>query len=742
MGSVMTTDTSDKVAVPSKLKWLLQHAVHGLSSAQGGTWELLMARIAFVIVCILLVGVWIHPYFSNAFDGRNGSLMARTASSTNPTSQPRVDAARSLITQWRGKEGFWRLGKSADGVWWFVSPEGKQEFLNTVTTVHPFQLGREANGVHYMSRDWNGTAGKYDVDLKDWANKTLERIQEAGFKGLGAWCHPIFHELDVPISRDLNLWAHYPGRNRLYSKDFEPFTDELIGKLVKNLKDNKNLVGYFLDNELDWSDGSVGPSPYFDDVPADDPNRQKVISVIQQIWPTIADFNKDWKTSLESYEKLATLEKLPREPSEAYSKLFSVWLETMARDYYRITTSLLRKHDPNHLILGVRFAGFAPREVVRASRDYSDAQSINYYVSDGLLDPDMFKMIYEESGQPIIVSEYSFHALDGNSGNRNTFGFQAQVPDQQARAEGYEQFTSRFARIPYFVGADWFQWSDEPTSGRSADGEDVNFGIVDVDDQPYTQLVQAIRRTKPKLNTYHAASTTDPQTDIWRDSFADKPMAYVHKLSKAININGNLSDWSELNRLPGVRVFQTIGIERNPVPRPNVYLGWRDEGMYIGVEVYKQIMESVPATSRWWTRDNVEFWVSTRPVPMDQQVYNANCHQFFFVPNARPVDGELGVVGQWHRPGDAIEKNLVPHPSIVHQSRNLPDRYVMEMFIPAAAMHGWDPKNFPEIAFNLHVRNFNQSLDYFWSAPKEAATQLRPSTWGKLMLIDDQTSSK
>jgi hypothetical protein len=42
-------------------------------------------------------------------------------------------------------------------------------------------------------------------------------------------------------------------------------------------------------------------------------------------------------------------------------------------------------------------------------------------------------------------------------------------------------------RIPYVVGADWFQFYDEPTHGRY-DGENFNFGLVDIHDRPYESL--------------------------------------------------------------------------------------------------------------------------------------------------------------------------------------------------------------------------------------------------------------
>ena len=696
-----------------------------------------MARIALITVCLLLVGVWVHPYVSGAFE-RPPVVAKAPVPVDSDASRAEASVDGSPLKTFKGREGFWRVAKAENGVWWFVSPTGERQFLNTVTTVQPFQTGRDKDGVHFVSRDWNGSVSTYDGDLKAWAEKTMARVQGAGFKGLGAWSHPIFHEMDVPITRDLNVWKHYNADNyRLYSADWESYGDALMAKLVGPLANNKNLVGYFIDNELDWSDASVGPCMHFDGLTPEDPNKRVVIQTIKSIWPTLEAYNAAWNTTLKDFAELDTLPKLNREPAEAYAKLFDVWLDKLATRYYEVTTRLIRKHDPNHLILGVRFAGFAPPAVVRASAPYTDAQSINYYPADGKLDPDMFAQTYAASDMPIMITEYSFHALDGRSGNRNTFGFQAQVPDQQARAQGYAEFTSRLAKVPYIIGADWFQWSDEPASGRNADGEDVNFGIVDVDDQPYEKLIEAVQQTGPKLNGLHAASHV-ASSDVWRESFATKPVARVLKLDRPPRINGNLSDWSEMQRLPGVRTTQTVGYDRNPAPQPNVYLGWREEGLYLAFEVFDESIQSAPADGRWWTRDHVEFWISTRPTGKDQQVYDANAHQFFFVPNERPSEGVLGVVGQWHRPGDAIAANLIPHTEIIQQARVMPDRYVTEMFIPARALHGWDPHNAPEIAFNLHARNFELAADYFWSAPKELYTQARPNTWGTLVLSSGQ----
>jgi hypothetical protein len=92
-------------------------------------------------------------------------------------------------------------------------------------------------------------------------------------------------------------------------------------------------------------------------------------------------------------------------------------------------------------------------------------------------------------------------------------------------------------------------------------------------------------------------------------------------------------------------------LERSKLPLPNVYLGWRDEGLYVGFEVFDNDINGAPAKGWWWTRDHAEFWISTKPVGPEQTGFDVNSHQFFFVPNAWPgEDGLLGTVGQWHRP--------------------------------------------------------------------------------------------
>ena len=50
--------------------------------------------------------------------------------------------------------------------------------------------------------------------------------------------------------------------------------------------------------------------------------------------------------------------------------------------------------------------------------------------------------------------------------------------------------------MPELVGTHYFQWADQPSTGRF-DGENYNIGLVDVTDRPYPDLVRGAegRRT-------------------------------------------------------------------------------------------------------------------------------------------------------------------------------------------------------------------------------------------------------
>jgi agarase len=48
--------------------------------------------------------------------------------------------------------------------------------------------------------------------------------------------------------------------------------------------------------------------------------------------------------------------------------------------------------------------------------------------------------------------------------------------------------------MPFVVGAHWFKYADEPAEGRF-DGENSNYGLVNIRDEPYTEFINVVRET-------------------------------------------------------------------------------------------------------------------------------------------------------------------------------------------------------------------------------------------------------
>ena len=64
-------------------------------------------------------------------------------------------------------------------------------------------------------------------------------------------------------------------------------------------------------------------------------------------------------------------------------------------------------------------------------------------------------------------------------GYKNSHGSFPVAATQAKRAQGFRRTLTGLLQLPYVIGADWFQYSDEPTHGRE-DGENFNFGLVDI----------------------------------------------------------------------------------------------------------------------------------------------------------------------------------------------------------------------------------------------------------------------
>jgi hypothetical protein len=163
--------------------------------------------------------------------------------------------------------------------------------------------------------------------------------------------------------------------------------------------------------------------------------------------------------------------------------------------YLQVVNSAVKKHDPNHLNLGLRFGSRAPDEMLRACRSF-DVFGMNSY--SYAVNHEQVERTHRLTGRPVMIGEFHF----GTPGRGMSAGLK-QTKDQSERGVAYRRYVEDAAAMPMMVGVHWFQWIDQPATGRF-DGENYNIGIIDVTDRPYAELVEAMKITHRRLHDVHA----------------------------------------------------------------------------------------------------------------------------------------------------------------------------------------------------------------------------------------------
>lgn len=104
-------------------------------------------------------------------------------------------------------------------------------------------------------------------------------------------------------------------------------------------------------------------------------------------------------------------------------------------------------------------------------------------------------------------------ARNNASGNLSSYGVGAVLDTQAERAAAYAALVSDTATVPYVVGSHWFGFADQSPQGRF-DGEDVNYGIVEIHNKPYTELLAAVKTTNARVPALHASTRRVMPTEL------------------------------------------------------------------------------------------------------------------------------------------------------------------------------------------------------------------------------------
>jgi hypothetical protein len=584
-----------------------------------------------------------------------------------------------------------------NGVRWLVTPEGGKFFSLGVNNTSGSVNDEKAQKA--LAYYW----GRFYPSLTAWGQDTQSRLTAWGFNTAGGWSDPS-SVMDFPIIPEIDL-----GRNSklhwydIFDPSMQDAADEIAREITAKYKANPRILGYFTDNEVGWWN-----SPLF----LWHLERGWAFSSKRVLWQLLYDtYEGKWERllkdfvpagDLDSFEKLKDVgAALKLRPGGQGIKVIGKFTYQIARRYYELAFNAMRKADPKALVIGDRLPLYYNQDAVLAQKGFVDVLSTNYNVDgeDGWVAPYYFEGLRDLSGAPVLISEYFFAADENRSGNVNN-GHLMHVKTQEQRAKGAVAAKRNFASFPNVAGVHWFQYTDEPTGGRS-DGEDFNMGLVDIHNKPYELLTSAFTELNPRIPDIHAASrwTPRPNGDI---------QTVIPKTSAPKGLSdGTLTDWPDKasTRLTG---FTT---PKPYVPFGDVHLTWGPEGLFFfniaGNYVDLALLDSAgeyPLSETYQIRITIDAGAGPRTygvhlAPRPHSVWPGRFElkpQIWRYENGAPVERieDKGLV-------QALDKPL-PHIQV-------------EGLIPAGLMGITELKPGQEIRLNIEVTNFYRELTMVWN---------------------------
>ena len=446
-----------------------------------------------------------------------------------------------------GATGFFRT-EHRDDRWWLVTPDGHGFFSLGIDVVSPdvgatFVEGREPMfaelpdpgsplGAHYGYADERGRLPeergrqfdhgrsfdfyaanlqrKYGPDYPPlWRRAAVERLRAWGFNTIGNWSEPaLLARGEMAYVVPIYIYGNFAGVGSGWSRMADPFdpafaaaVDGDVIKAVSAHRDDAYLIGYFVDNELDWGIGNatdaqlryrlavetlrLGP---------DSPGKRAFVAQLIDKYRDVEHLAAAWGVAVHSWDELREANPPLSATSLAKAAIIDdlrAFNALFAEAYFHIVGQTIRRHDPHHLYLGSRFQARTP-EAIAACGKYCDVVSFNIYREElGGEEWGQFHAL----GKPAIIGEFQFGSTDTGLFWPGLFD----VAAEDQRGPAYATYLRSALANPDIVGCHWFQYADEPLTGRLLDGENGNMGFVAVTDIPYADLVSAAREANLAL---------------------------------------------------------------------------------------------------------------------------------------------------------------------------------------------------------------------------------------------------
>lgn len=441
-------------------------------------------------------------------------------------------------------DGYWRTGKY-NGRSVMVDPDGNVAILHGVNGACPERCKEATSGktqalydAHFSSNaEWADYAGRllgaygfnfYSLNPKrirltrDYFDAESQARMHSATPGAQlsevAFCYLLrtfywdYYSL-YSKSMDTAKWSVFA---LMFDDKYLDYIDALAADAAALYKDDHDFIGYYTDNELQFRAASSStPGIYLKQWLAYDTSAASVPPAIAKA----KAYAQKWMSENYNVESVA---------SNVTTEMDNAFLLHICDYYYRTATEALRRHDPNHLLLGSRLHGKPKtlQQVHEACAKYNDIVSVNLY---GVWEPDdayfntNFKKWVEKTPKPCFVTEFYTRAentfFEGEQYSNSGEGGGWIVPDEAVRGRHYQNFTRRLISFDHCIGWQWFQFTDDWREDSGWNGK----GLISPGYVPYYELLCSMRELH--RNIYQIMDYYHSPQGAREPSVPDAPLA-------------------------------------------------------------------------------------------------------------------------------------------------------------------------------------------------------------------------
>lgn len=198
-------------------------------------------------------------------------------------------------------------------------------------------------------------------------------------------------------------------------------------------------------------------------------------------------------------------------------------------------------------------------------------------------------------------------------------------------------------------------------------------------------------------------------------SYRDKPPA----------IDGRLSGWTDNELLPALSELD------NSPPFADVWACWNDGGLFIACRVGSKRKSLRCDPKEFWLGDNLRLCTDMRDARGNKRATRF-CQQFFFLPTGGGKQGDQPVAGE-NPIKRAREHPPLPGHVFEIASQVSKTGYILEAFLPAACLSGFDPTEHPRIGFYYMLEDGDHGQQYL-TVGDDLNWHIDPSTWATAVL--------